>query len=287
MECATDAGVSTHRSFGDHREEPGSVTSALATRASAVGPLRAFAYGNRYAPDQFESRVPVDLGPTNVAAAGGVAGDVVSSHLAMEAPTEIVPLGLLVDAEGVVSLRRYAPLTVMPAEDTHVQPRIGAPPVIAVLGTSMNSAKTTTVAAIVRGLSAARLDVAAGKVTGTGAGGDPRLFEDSGAAAAMDFTRFGFASTYRLGRGEIRDIFASMVRESTASGPDVIVLEIAVVLDNIDADLGSDVREMLRAVLADYPGVVLLASDEPERVVSQCRVWSPDTAVSRRDAAAS
>lgn len=96
-----------------------------------------------------------------------------------------------------------------------------------VLGTSMNSGKTTTVAAIVRGLTAAGLEVAAGKVTGTGAGGDPRLFEDSGAAAVLDFTDFGFASTYRLHHDEIRALLVSMVSELAATGPDVIVVEVA------------------------------------------------------------
>ena len=34
------------------------------------------AYGNRYAPDQFEAEVPGDLGPTDLVAAGGVAASV-------------------------------------------------------------------------------------------------------------------------------------------------------------------------------------------------------------------
>jgi hypothetical protein len=45
-------------------------------------------YGNRYAPDQFEAYVPGDLGPCQMAAAGGVAGRVVASHARMKAPTE-------------------------------------------------------------------------------------------------------------------------------------------------------------------------------------------------------
>ena len=52
----------------------------------------------------------------------------------------------------------------------------------------MNSGKTTTVAAITHGLTAAGLRVGAMKVTGTGAGGDPFLFADAGAAEVLDFT---------------------------------------------------------------------------------------------------
>ena len=185
------------------------------------------AYGDRYAPDQFEAHVPTTLGHTNLAAAGGVAGDVLSAHTSMDEPTVLEPIGLLSDAQGVVTLRRCAPFGLTTPRQFLSRPRRGAPPVIAVLGTSMNSGKTTTVASIVRGLTAAGLTVAAGKVTGTGAGGDPWLFGDSGAATVMDFTSFGYASTYLLDHDEIRSLLVSLVTELSATGPDAVVLEIA------------------------------------------------------------
>lgn len=67
------------------------------------------AYGDRYAPDQFESEVPGNLDLTNLTAAGGVAGDVIAAHYNMDEPTEIEPVGLLADAQGVVTLNRCAP----------------------------------------------------------------------------------------------------------------------------------------------------------------------------------
>jgi ABC-type multidrug transport system fused ATPase/permease subunit len=45
------------------------------------------------------------------------------------------------------------------------------------------------------------------------------------------------------------------------------------VLDHLDAELGEHGRRQLRAVLADYPGVVLLASDDPEAVMTPNRRW--------------
>jgi hypothetical protein len=185
------------------------------------------AYGDRYAPDQFESEVPGNLGLTNLAAAGGVAGHVIAAHFLMASPTEIEPLGLLADASGILTLRRCAPHPLTSPEDFENLSRVRTPPVVGVLGTSMNSGKTTTGAAIVRGLTAAGLRVAAGKVTGTGAGGDPRLFQDSGAVTVMDFTDFGFPSTYRLEHDEIRSLLVSMIGELAATRPDVIVLEVA------------------------------------------------------------
>ncbi len=185
------------------------------------------AYGDRYAPDQFEGEVPDDLGRTHLLAAGGLAGTVISAHSSMKAPTQIEPLGLLTDGQGVVTLRRCARYTAVAPQDATTLRRVARPLVIGVLGTSMNSGKTTTVAAIVRGLSKAGLVVAAGKVTGTGAGGDPMLFRDSGASRVLDFTDFGHGSTYLLGHDQVRALLVSLIDELAAGAPDVVVVEIA------------------------------------------------------------
>jgi hypothetical protein len=185
------------------------------------------AYGDRYAPDQFEGEVPDNLGATHLLAAGGLAGTVISAHSSMKAPTLIQPLGLLTDARGVVNLRRCAPFAAVAPQDAKRLRRVGTPLVIAVLGTSMNSGKTTTVAAIVRGLSKAGLVVAAGKATGTGAPGDPGLFRDSGASLVLDFTDFGYGSTYRLEHQQVGALLVSLIDELAATGPDVVVVEIA------------------------------------------------------------
>ena len=185
------------------------------------------AYGDRYAPDQFEGEVPANLGPTHLLAAGGLAGTVISAHSSMKAPTQIEPLGLLTDSQGVVTLRRCAPYAAVTPRGATTLRRVGRPLVIGVLGTSMNSGKTTTVAAIVRGLSKAGFVVAAGKVTGTGAGGGPMLFRDSGASQVLDFTDFGHGSTYLLEHDQVRALLVSLIDELAAGGPDVVVVEIA------------------------------------------------------------
>lgn len=45
------------------------------------------------------------------------------------------------------------------------------------------------------------------------------------------------------------------------------------VLDHLDADLGLASREFLGEQLRDYPGVVVLASDEPKEIVDPTHVW--------------
>jgi hypothetical protein len=185
------------------------------------------AYGDRYAPDQFEAELPGNLGLTHLVAAGGLAATVISAHSKMALPTSIEPLGLLTDAHGVVTLKRCAPFEAVSPEVATVLRRVSRPLVIGVLGTSMNSGKTTTVASIVRGLAKAGLEVAAGKVTGTGACGDPMLFHDSGASRVLDFTDFGHGSTYRLDHAAVRSLLVSLIRELAATGPEVIVVEVA------------------------------------------------------------
>jgi ABC-type multidrug transport system fused ATPase/permease subunit len=48
------------------------------------------------------------------------------------------------------------------------------------------------------------------------------------------------------------------------------------VFDRIDADLGRDGRSTMRRLLAAYPGVVILASDDPDEIVTPTHLWRPD-----------
>lgn len=167
------------------------------------------AYGSRYAADQFFAMIPGDLGPAHLAAAGGLASRVVEQHAGISSPTEIQPIGVLRDEHGPVTLARAAAHSVLRG----IADRPGRPahqvPVIAVLGTSMNSGKSTVLAQLAHGLAAAGLRVAAGKATGTGAGNDYNYFIDAGAHRVLDFTDFGYPSTFQV---DIR-------RSATSSSP--------------------------------------------------------------------
>lgn len=149
-------------------------------------------------------------------------------HASIDAATAIEPLGLLSANGSVVNLRDFAPLSVQTPSLAAVR-AVGTPrpPVIAVLGTSMNSGKSTTLGCLVNGLVNAGLQVAAGKATGTGAGNDPNLFIDAGAFPVCDFTDFGYPTTFKLAYEQVRDLLAAMIDEQAASGADVVVIEIA------------------------------------------------------------
>lgn len=178
------------------------------------------AYGNRYAPDQFEGIVPDHLGPCRLVAAGGVAARLLNRHDRIKTATRITPLGLLADKEG----RR---INLSSARLPKAEQFYPGPMVLVVAGTSMNSGKTTTCANLVKGFVRQKIKVAAAKFTGTGAGSDYRALVDAGADPVFDFIDAGYVSTYQVNRETLLDIAATLGMEMCAADPEVIVIEIA------------------------------------------------------------
>ncbi|WP_017671388.1 hypothetical protein [Blastomonas sp. AAP53] len=186
-----------------------------------VGDEIIVAYGNRYAPDQFEAFVPDDLSECHLVAGGGVASKMTVKHVSMKLPTRIEPIGLLGNAAGeVMNLRNHA--LSHPAN-----PFRRSPVRIVVAGSSMNAGKTTTVASLVRGLTLAGFRVGAAKLTGTGSGGDLWSMIDSGAAAALDFTDAGHASTFGLDTAALTGIAENLLAALDDRNCDVVICEIA------------------------------------------------------------
>ncbi len=179
-------------------------------------------YGNRYAPEQFEAIVPANLEPCDLVAAGGIAGHVREAHPSMREPTPIAPVGLVADAKGEpINLRSCA----LPAIRTSMNGNL--PSTVAVVGTSMDSGKTTALSCLTTGLTRAGVRVGGAKVTGTGASGDFYQLVDAGAQPVYDFVDAGHPSTYMLERDEVLSVFTTLVHHVAGAGADLIVLEIA------------------------------------------------------------
>jgi hypothetical protein len=176
------------------------------------------AYGARYAPDQYEAVVPEDLSACHLVAAGGIAARVVSRHGGIKPATDIEPIGLLANDQGMINVRASALGTA---------PSLRPPLVLAVLGTSMNAGKTTTAASLIVGLRRLGRRVGAAKVTGTGAGGDPWLMTDAGASPVLDFTDAGFATTAGLPPEALEHILTHLTGHIASTGVDCLVLEVA------------------------------------------------------------
>lgn len=207
------------------------------------------AYGDRYAPDQFEAHVPDTLAPCQMVAGGGIASRVVVAHARARSATEITPIGLLATRFGTpINVADFAVPALAPS---------GRLPIIAVCGTSMNAGKTTSMAALVRGLSAAGLKVGTIKATGTGAGNDLWIMRDSGAAEVLDFTDAGWSTTYRVPVDAIERSAGHLVASMEAQGCDVIVMEIA------DGLFQAETRELMQrpSFRASTAGVIFSAGD--------------------------
>ena len=177
-------------------------------------------YGNRYAPDQYESLVPESLAPCHLVASGGIASQMRYRNPAVKYPTEITPLGLVGNSAGVpLNLKDWK-------TDAGVHSRHNIP-LFVVVGSSMNAGKTTTAASLVKGLVQDGFRTGAMKVTGTGSGGDVWHYTDVGATHTLDFTDAGYASTYGLDNQavlEIVDFLGSALRNRKV---DAIVVEVA------------------------------------------------------------
>lgn len=203
--------------IGHHKQVESPVGSSTAIYP---GDVIVGAFGNRYATDQFEGYVPRTAGTEcDLMSVGGLCGEVRSRLGTMGEPTRLRILGAACDAQGrrLNLADRALPATVP----------IGQPEIVLLVGSSMNSGKTTTLGTLARSLSRAGLRVAAAKVTGTAAGKDLRFFSSNGARPVLDFIDAGFPSTYLLGWPELWRVYQTLIGHLQATRPDYILVEIA------------------------------------------------------------
>lgn len=216
-----------------------------------VGDEIVVCYGNRYATDQFEAVVPVNLEPCGLVASGGIAAQVLSRCKSIRSATEIAPIGLIADAKG-------RPLNLSSFSISDKTADAPSPTCLAVAGSSMNAGKTTSAAQLIRGLSKAGYKVGAAKVTGTGSGGDYWKLLDAGACAVVDFTDAGYASTFKVSAASIEKIVVKLTNHLQALGAQVVVLEIA------DGILQAETATLLTSkTMRDLVNGYLLAVADP------------------------
>jgi len=185
---------------------------------SYEGDLVVLCLGDRYAPDQFMGKAEWQGEHLDLLAGGGIAGTVEKAHAKMSAPTQLRPVGLLLDRTGSnINIDRYALESRLIPNDVTV---------LGVFGASMNAGKTTAAVSLAHGLKRAGLNVAGVKATGTGAFGDFNAFEDA-SVPVTDFTDAGFSSTYRVPLEDIENGFETLVGQAAEEGANVVVVEIA------------------------------------------------------------
>lgn len=223
-----------------------------------AGDIIAGCLGHRHATQGNAGHVPESLATGDriqILNLGGVLGICTSSSPAVGAPFECEVLGQVLDFP-FLAQRVGVPANIgreIPALDDQLS--IGKIPVIAVIGTSMNSGKTEACLRLIQGLVRSDFKVAAAKTTGVSLRRDILAMEDAGAWPISIFTDFGIVTTQASnGPGLTR----SMLNKLGASQPDVIVVELG---DGLFGSYGVDAILADPAFVSSLHGIVLAATD--------------------------
>lgn len=181
-------------------------------------------FGNRFATDQFEGYVEPFQETCHLLGIGAVLGTVRSQNERMSLPPTILePLGYAHGRDGArLSMLDFG----LPEAVAGLEVPNGIYTIL-VVGSAMNSGKTTTAAHTILGLSRAGARVCAAKLTGTACAKDSGYFMDAGALKVLDFSDCGWPSTFLAGEEQLHDIYARIRFDLSRLKPDYIVLELA------------------------------------------------------------
>ena len=132
---------------------------------------------------------------------------------------------------------------------------VAGAPVVAIVGSCMNSGKTQAACSLVQAFAHHGLKVAAGKATGVSLRRDVLAMEDAGAATSMIFTDLGVVTT----TAEVAPRVArTLLTRLAKAAPDVIVLELG---DGLMGLYGVDAILDDEGLRAAFTAVVLSAND--------------------------
>ncbi|WP_187174115.1 DUF1611 domain-containing protein [Algoriphagus sp. AK58] len=203
------------------------IQSAGRNLTLALGDQIMAVFGARYATNQFEGYVPETLQEHyHILGGGGVVGILESSHskFETEGPTQLKMLGMVTDSSGQI-------LNTIQVGQPHLSKFDGTAAsktkVILSLGSSMDSGKTTTAAFLCHGFAQQGINAAYIKLTGTAYPKDRNLAYDLGAITAVDFTKYGYPSTYLISEQELLNLYESLLAEVLPFQPEYVVIEIA------------------------------------------------------------
>lgn len=215
------------------------------------GDVVAVVFGHRYATDAYEAEVS-NVEKIHLLTGAGMAGSVISRRHGMKAPSQMTFLGYLSFQSGErINLKAlHRPYAAVDRRCDNV---------VLMLGTGMNSGKTTTAATLTRALLRAGLRVAACKSTGSVSHRDLNELRSTGAHDVRDFSDYGFPSTYLCDEGELVDLYDAILTDAARVNPDVVVMEMA------DGVLQRETRMLMAnaAVRSRVRGVVLSGGCAP------------------------
>jgi hypothetical protein len=220
-------------------------------------------FGNRYATDALEGEL-FGFQDLSILTAGGMIGTVKSRHRDFGRPTSVTFVGFLKNKEGQrINLKELA---------FHIShPKDTLKNILIIVGTGMNAGKTTTARILVKNLSDRGLKVAACKLTGSVSNRDQDELRSAYARTIIDFSDYGFPSTYLCTKKELFDLFDTMLADLEKTNPDVVIMEIADgILQRETSILLSEnsVKKVIKGVIlaADSAPSALYAADKIEQM---------------------
>ena len=221
------------------------------------GDIIAGVLGERHALHGYEGVIPSSLevgGSIHLLNLGGVMGRCTSFNPDVGPPFDVKVLGQVLHFP-YLGKRIGEPAHVRLNAIPEYEEMVDVPPLVAVLGTCMNSGKTMAACEIIHGLAKEGKRVGAAKVTGVALQRDVLNMRDYGAAEAVSFMDAGIVST---GRDTAAPVTRRLICHLCRSHPEVIVLEFG---DGIMGEYG------VQAILTDeqlsprLSCVVLCAND--------------------------
>ena len=220
----------------DSKEGYNQVEGADGTfRTVVAGDVLLGALGERQALKGFSGRIPRRIAPgdtLHLLNMGGIVGRSTDDHPDLGAALRVEVLGAVLTGEPA----RHARI-----QDHAIDPvenLAASVPLVMVSGTAMNTGKTLAAAALVAGLTARGMRVAAAKLTGASLMRDVRAMQERGAVAVATFTEAGVvASTGRDMVPVAKGLVQHLNRTCAGGPPDVLVLELG---DGIIGPYGVD-----------------------------------------------
>ena len=185
------------------------------------GETAAVVLGRRYATCEFDGDVPrslVEGDELHLLNVGGIAGRIREVTSSLNNPTTLRYLGTAVD--GTNRALSTISNTLQPREE-------GGLDVLLVIGSAMDSGKTTLASRAIELLVEAGFRVGGAKLTGTSRMKDICRMQRAGATAVCDFLDAGYPSTYGATADELERIFTSLAAYLKEQGADMMVLEVA------------------------------------------------------------
>jgi len=213
-------------------------------------------FGNRYATDGFEGRVG-KLDKISMLTGAGMVGTARYRHKSIKRSTKLSFVGFVNDDNDTrINLKKL---------NFHKSTLKQKPKnLILVVGSGMNSGKTTTASKLINGLSKEGKKIAACKLTGSVSNRDKNELSAASADYTIDFSDYGFPSTYLCKKAELLDLFETMLSDIEKISPDIIVMEIA------DGVLQRETKMILtdNKIRKLTKGVVLTAESAPSALFS-------------------